>query len=70
MNLQSSKNELILNLVKYINMKELVNVTQKLVVKNWCKLIIIIIVICLILNYNDLKKGFIEGYKNGYSGSK
>ncbi len=47
-------------------MKALINTSKILVVKKLSTLILALIIISLFLNYNDFKKGFIEGYNIAY----
>ncbi len=45
-------------------MKEFVNDIQNLVVKHWGKLIVVFLIIGTIINYNDVVKGFNDGYNS------
>jgi hypothetical protein len=45
-------------------MKEFVNDIQNLIKKHWGKLIIVLIVVGLLMNYNDIIKGFNDGYNS------
>ncbi len=43
-------------------MKEFINDIQKLIVKHWGKLIVVFLIVGTIINYNDVVKGFNDGY--------
>ena len=45
-------------------MKEFVNDIQNLIVKHWGKLIVVVVIVGLIINYNDVVKGFNDGYNS------
>jgi hypothetical protein len=45
-------------------MKEFVNDIQNLIVKHWGKLIIVVVIVGLIINHNDVVKGFDDGYNS------
>ena len=45
-------------------MKEFVNDIQNLILKHWGKLILVFVLVSIILNYNDVVKGFNEGYNS------
>lgn len=46
-------------------MKEFVKDIQNLIVKHWGKLIIVVVIVGLIINHDDVVKGFIDGYNSG-----
>jgi len=45
-------------------MKEFVNDIQNLIVKHWGKLIVVFLVVGTIINYNDVKRGFVNGWNS------
>ena len=45
-------------------MKEFVNDIQNLIVKHWGKLIVVFLIVGSIINYNDVVKGFNDGYNS------
>ena len=45
-------------------MKEFVNDIQNLIVKHWGKLIVVVLVVGIITNYNDVKRGFVDGWNS------
>ena len=45
-------------------MKEFVNDIQNLIVKHLGKLIVVVLVIGIITNYNDIKSGFMDGWNS------
>ena len=45
-------------------MKEFVNDIQNLIVKHWGKLIVVFLIVGTIINYNDVVKGFKDGYNS------
>ena len=45
-------------------MKEFVNDIQNLIVKHWGKLIIVFLIVGTMINYNDVVKGFNDGYNS------
>ena len=45
-------------------MKEFVKDIQYLIVKHWGKLIIVFLIVGIIINYNDVVKGFKDGYSS------
>ena len=49
-------------------MKEFVNDIQNLIVKHWGKLIVVVLVVGLITNYNDVKRVVVDGFRDGYYG--
>ncbi len=49
-------------------MKEFVKDVQNLIVKHWGKLIVVFLIIGTIINYNDVVKGFMNGWNKGYNG--
>jgi len=49
-------------------MKEFVKDIQNLIVKHWGKLIVVFFIVGIITNYNDVKRGFVNGWNKGYSG--
>ena len=49
-------------------MKEFVNDIQYLIVKHWGKLIVVFLIVGTIINFNDVKRGFVNGWNNGYNG--
>ena len=54
----SKKNEI------EINMKDFLKYFQNLVIKHWVKLIVILLIIELIINFNEVKKGFMDGWNS------
>ncbi len=42
-------------------MKEFVNDIQDLIVKHWGKLLVVVLVVGVITNYNDVKRGVVDG---------
>ncbi|HJV19052.1 MAG TPA: hypothetical protein VJ552_04165 [Sediminibacterium sp.] len=48
-------------------MIEFVKDIQNLVIKHWGKLIIVALVVGFLLNYDDVKRGFIDGFNDGRS---
>ncbi len=51
-------------------MKEFVFDLKNLIVKHWGKLIIVTTLVILIVNYKDVTKGFMDGFRDGYYGKK
>jgi hypothetical protein len=49
-------------------MKEFVNDIQNLIVKHWGKLLLVVLVVGVITNYNDVKRGVVDGWNKGYNG--
>jgi hypothetical protein len=45
-------------------MKEFVNDIQNLIVKHWGKLIIVVLVVGIITNYKDIKRGVVDGWNS------
>jgi hypothetical protein len=45
-------------------LKEFVKDIQNLIVKHWVKLIIVFLIVGTIINYNDVVKGFNDGYNS------
>jgi hypothetical protein len=45
-------------------MKEFVNDIQNLIVKHWVKLLVVFLVVGVITNYNDVKRGFVDGWNS------
>ena len=45
-------------------MKEFVNDIQNLIVKHWGKLLVVVLVIGVITNYNDVKRGVVDGWNS------
>jgi hypothetical protein len=45
-------------------MKAFINDIQNLIVKHWGKLIMLVLVVGIITNYNDFKRGVINGWKS------
>ena len=45
-------------------MNEFVNDIQNLIVKHWGKLIVVVLVVGIITNYNDVKRGFVDGWNS------
>lgn len=45
-------------------MKEFVNDIQNLILKHWGKLIVVFLIIGTVINYNDVVKGFEDGYNS------
>jgi hypothetical protein len=45
-------------------MKKFINYVQNLIVKHWGKLIVVFLIIGTIINYNDVKRGFTNGWKS------
>ena len=45
-------------------MKEFVNDIQNLIVKYWGKLIVVVLVVGIITNYNDVKRGVVDGWNS------
>ncbi len=45
-------------------MKEFLNDMQNLIVKHWGKLLLVILVVGFVTNYNDIVKGFNDGYNS------
>ena len=45
-------------------MKEFVNDIQNLIVKHWGKLIVVFLVVGIIYNFNDVKRGFMNGWNS------
>ena len=45
-------------------MKEFVNDIQNLIVKHWGKLLVVILVVGVITNYNDVKRGVVDGWNS------
>ena len=45
-------------------MKEFVNDIQNLFVKHWGKLIVVFLVVGIISNFNDVKRGFMNGWNS------
>ena len=45
-------------------MKQFVNDIQNLIVKHWGKLIIVFLIVGTIINFNDVVKGFNDGYNS------
>jgi len=45
-------------------MKEFINDIQNLIVKHWVKLIVVFFIVGTIINYNDVVKGFNDGYNS------
>jgi len=45
-------------------MKEFVNDIQNLIVKHWGKLIIVVLVVGIITNYKDFKRGVVDGWNS------
>ena len=50
--------------IKSISMKEFVNDIQNLIVKHWGKLIVVVLVVGVITNYNDVKRGVVDGWNS------
>ena len=50
--------------IKSISMKEFVNDIQNLIVKHWAKLLVVVLVVGVITNYNDVKRGFVDGWNS------
>jgi hypothetical protein len=48
-------------------MKEFVKDIQNLIVKHWGKLIVVFLIVGTIINFNDVKRGFMNGWNNGYN---
>ena len=48
-------------------MKEFVNDIQNLIVKYWGKLIVVFLIVGTIINFNDVKRGFMNGWNTGYN---
>ena len=42
-------------------MKEYLNDVQNLIVKHWVKLLLVVLVVSGITNYNDIKRGVVDG---------
>ncbi len=49
-------------------MKEFVFDIQNLIVKLWGKLIAVFLIVGTIINFNDVKRGFANGWNKGYNG--
>ncbi len=49
-------------------MKEFVKDIQNLIVKHWGKLIVVFLIVGIITNFNDVKRGFMNGWNKGYNG--
>jgi len=49
-------------------MKEYINDVQNLIIKHWGKLIVVVLVVGVITNYNDVKRGVVDGWNKGYNG--
>jgi hypothetical protein len=45
-------------------MKEFVNDIQNLIVKHWGKLLVVVLVVGVINNYNDVKRGVVDGWNS------
>ena len=45
-------------------MKEFVNDIQNLIVKHWGKLLVVVLVVGVITNFNDVKKGIVDGWNS------
>ena len=45
-------------------MKEFVNDIQNLIVKHWGKLLVVVLVVGVITNYNDVKRGVVDGWNS------
>jgi len=45
-------------------MKEFVKDIQNLIVKHWGKLIVVFLIVGTIFNYNDVKRGVLDGWKS------
>ena len=45
-------------------MKEFVKDIQNLIVKHWGKLIVVFLIVGTIINYNDVVKGFNDGWNS------
>ncbi len=45
-------------------MKEFVKDIQNLIVKHWGKLIVVFLIVGIITNFNDVVKGFNDGYNS------
>ena len=45
-------------------MKEFVNDIQDLIVKHWGKLLVVVLVVGVITNYNDVKRGVVDGWNS------
>ena len=45
-------------------MKEYINDVQNLIVKHWGKLIVVVLVVGVITNYNDVKRGVVDGWNS------
>ena len=45
-------------------MKEFVNDIQNLIVKHWGKLLVLFLIVGTIINYNDVKRGFVDGWNS------
>ena len=45
-------------------MKEFVNDIQDLIAKHWGKLLVVVLVVGVITNYNDVKRGVVDGWNS------
>ena len=45
-------------------MKEFINDIQDLIVKHWGKLLVVVLVVGVITNYNDVKRGVVDGWNS------
>ena len=45
-------------------MKEFVKDFQNLIVKHWGKLIVVFLVVGIITNFNDVKRGVVDGWNS------
>ena len=45
-------------------MKEFINDIQNLIVKHWGQLLVVFLIVGTIINYNDVKRGFVDGWNS------
>jgi len=45
-------------------MKQFVNDIQNLIVKHWGKLLVVLLIVGTIINYNDVKRGVVDGWNS------